>query len=74
MLPEALSEALGISLLEVVNQYYSESDDAKRDRLIGDALDQKRMEEEVEEWLWEEAQKADIVAEFVHCGREDASF
>jgi hypothetical protein len=54
--------------------YYSESDEEKRDRLIGDALDRKRTEEEGEEWLREESQKADVVAKLVHRGREDASF
>jgi hypothetical protein len=73
ILPAALSEALGISLSEVMDQYYSESDNAKRDCLIGNALDRKRTEEEGEDWLWEEACKAAIAAEFVHHGREDDS-
>jgi hypothetical protein len=44
MLPEALSEALGVSLSEV--QYYNESDKDKRGRMIGDVLDRKRMGDE----------------------------
>jgi hypothetical protein len=74
MLPEALSEALGISLLEVMNLYYSELDSVKRDCLIGNALDRKQMEEEGEEWLAEEAWKRDIMDELVHCRRDDDSF
>jgi hypothetical protein len=74
MLPEALSEALGISLSEVMNHYYSESDDVKRDHLIRDALDRKRMEEESEEWLAKEAQKRDIMDKLIHRGRYDDSF
>jgi hypothetical protein len=46
MLPEALSEALGMSLAEVLDQYYSESDEDKRGCLIGDALDRKWMGDE----------------------------
>jgi hypothetical protein len=36
MLPEELSEALGVSLSEVLARYYSESDISERGRLIGD--------------------------------------
>jgi hypothetical protein len=71
MLPEVLSEALGVSVSEVMRLYYNESDDIKRDHLIGDALDHKRTEEEGEEWLKEEAQKREVVAELVHRRRED---
>jgi hypothetical protein len=74
MLLEVLSEALGISLLEVINYYYSKSDDVKRDCLIGDVLDRKQTEEEGEEWLKEEAWKRDVVAALIHCKREDNSF
>jgi hypothetical protein len=66
MLPEELSEALGVSLSEVLARYYSESDISARGQLIGDALDRKRSEEKGEEWLAEEARKQDVVAELVH--------
>jgi hypothetical protein len=71
MVPEALSDALGISLLEVLEQYYSVSDVAERGRLIGEAIDRRRMEEEGEEWLAEEARKRAVVAELVHWGGDD---
>jgi hypothetical protein len=51
MLPKALSKALGISLSEVLEQYYNESDVVKRGCLIGNALDRKWMGEEDQEWL-----------------------
>jgi hypothetical protein len=57
MLPEALSDTLGVSLSEVLARYYSGSDVGERGRLIGDTLDRKRSEEEGEEWLAEEACK-----------------
>jgi hypothetical protein len=46
MLPAALSEALGISLSEVMDHYFNGSDEAERVRLIEDALDRRRSEEE----------------------------
>jgi hypothetical protein len=57
-----------------MNRYYSELDEVKRDGLIGDALDRKRTEEEGEEWLQEEARKADIIAKLVHHRRDDDLF
>jgi hypothetical protein len=57
MLPEVLSEVLGMSLAEVLDQYYSESDEDKRGRLIGDALDRKRMGDEDQAWLDQEARR-----------------
>jgi hypothetical protein len=74
MLPAALSEALGISLSEVMNRYYSGSNEVKRVRLIEDALDRRRTFEEGEEWLAEEARRMDIIAERIHRGRDDDSF
>jgi hypothetical protein len=46
MLPEALSDALGISLSEVLGRYYSISDLGERGCLIGEAMDRRRTEEE----------------------------
>jgi hypothetical protein len=71
MLPEALSDALGITLSEVLGRYYSISDLDERGRLIEEALDRKRMEEEGEEWLAEEARKRSVVGELVHRGGDD---
>jgi hypothetical protein len=51
MLPEALSEALGVSLLEVLDQYYRESDKGIRGRIISEALDMKWMGDGDQEWL-----------------------
>jgi hypothetical protein len=72
MLPEALSDALGISLSEVLERYYTVSDVVERGRLIGQAIDRRRTEEEGEEWLAEEARKRDAVAELVHRGGDDS--
>jgi hypothetical protein len=74
MLPEALSDALGISLSEVLAQYYSISDLDKRGRIIGEVIDRRRSEEEGEEWLIGEARRRSEILEWVHQGREDASF
>jgi hypothetical protein len=71
MLPEALSDALGITLSEVLDRYHSVSDLVERGRLIGEAMDRKRTEEEGEEWLAEEARTRDVVAELVHWGGDD---
>jgi hypothetical protein len=74
MLPEALSDALGISLSEVLAQYYSISDLDERGCVIGEAIDRRRSEEEGEEWLIGEARRRSDILERVHQGREDASF
>jgi hypothetical protein len=71
MLPEALSDTLGITLSEVLGRYYSISDLVERGRLIGEALDRRRTEEEGEEWLAEEARKRGVVAELAHRGGDD---
>jgi hypothetical protein len=46
MLPEVVSEALGISLSEVLNLYFVELDVIERGHLIGNAIDRRRMGEE----------------------------
>jgi hypothetical protein len=71
MLPEALSDALGISLSEVLAQYFSISDLDKRGR---EAIDRRRSAEKGEEWLTEEACRRSEILERVHQGREDDSF
>jgi hypothetical protein len=45
MLPEAVSEALGIRLSEVLDLYFGELDEVRRGRLIGDALDRRMLGE-----------------------------
>jgi hypothetical protein len=72
MLPEALSEALGMSLAEVLDRYYSESDEDKRGRLIGDALDRKWMGDEDQAWLDREARRCE--EEDVYRGEPDDTY
>jgi hypothetical protein len=74
MLPEAVSEALGVDLSRVLSLYFGELDDVRRGCLIGEAIDRRRTIEEGEEWLAEEGHRRDIVAEQVHHGRDDDSF
>jgi hypothetical protein len=44
MLPEAVSEALGISPSEVLDLYFGELDEVRRDGLIWDSIDRRRDE------------------------------
>jgi hypothetical protein len=57
MLPEAMSEALGISLSEVLDLYFGELDEVRRGHLIGDAIDRRMMGEQDREWLEREVQR-----------------
>jgi hypothetical protein len=72
MLPEELSEVLGVSLSNVLARHYSGSDVSKRGRLIGDALDRKRMGDEDREWLEGESRKWDH--EELYCGEPDDTY
>jgi hypothetical protein len=74
MLPATLSEALGIGLFEVMARYFNGSDEAERVRLIEDALDRRRSEEEGEKWLAREARRRSAMLEWVHQGRDDDLF
>jgi hypothetical protein len=74
MLPIALSEVLGISLLEVLERYFDGSNEDDRVRHIEDAVDRKRSEEEGEEWIAGEARRRSLIQERVHQTREDDSF
>jgi hypothetical protein len=74
MLPEALSDVLGISLSEVLAHYYSISDLDERGRIIGEAINRRRSEEEGEEWLAGEARRRSMILEWVHQSRDDDSF
>jgi hypothetical protein len=57
MLPKEVSEALGISLSEVLDLYFGELDEVRRGRLIGDTLDWRILGERDQEWLEEESRK-----------------
>jgi hypothetical protein len=74
MLPAALSEALGISLSEVMDCYLNGWDEAERVCMIEDALDRRRTLEEAEEWLAGEAHRMSVMIEQIHRGRDDDSF
>jgi hypothetical protein len=71
MLPEAISEALGISLSEALDLYFRDISDEQRDRLVWDAIDQRRMNVEDEAWLEGESRRRNAVAEMVHRGGDD---
>jgi hypothetical protein len=73
-LPEAVSEALGISLSEVLNLYFRELDEGIRDRMVWDAIDRRRDQEEGKEWLAGEARRRSLILERIHQNREDDSF
>jgi hypothetical protein len=66
ILPEAISEALGITLSKVLDLYFGEISEKQRDRLVWDAIDRRRMNAEDEVWLEGESRRVDVVAEMVH--------
>jgi hypothetical protein len=74
MLPGALSEALGISLSEVMDRYFVGSEESERVRQIEEALDRRREVEEGEEWLARESRKTHAMLERIHRGQDDDSF
>jgi hypothetical protein len=59
MSPEAVSEALGISLSEVLELYFGELDGVRRGCMIGDALDMRVMGERDHEQMEEESRRMD---------------
>jgi hypothetical protein len=59
MLPEVVSEVLGISLSKVLELYFIELDEGRRDRLIWDAIDRCRMGDQDREWLERESHRRD---------------
>jgi hypothetical protein len=71
MPPEAISEALGISLSEVLDLYFGGVSEEQRDRLVWDTVDRRRMNVEDEAWLEAESRRRDAVAEMVHRGGDD---
>jgi hypothetical protein len=74
ILPVALSKALGISLSDVMDQYFNVSEESERVHRIEEALDQRREFEEGEEWLAQESHKTDAMLEQIHRGQDDDSF
>jgi hypothetical protein len=58
-----MSEALGISLSEVLNLYFGELDEVRRDHLIWESIDRRRGEEEDMQWL-ERRSRREEEAEF----------
>jgi hypothetical protein len=74
MLPAALSEALGISLADVMDRYFDRSEESVRVRQIEEALDRRREFEEGEEWLAQESRKTNTMLEQIHQGQDDVSF
>jgi hypothetical protein len=74
MLPTALSEALGISLLAVMDRYFNGSEDLERVHQIEEALERRMAFEEGEEWLAQASHNTDILLERVYRGQDDDSF
>jgi hypothetical protein len=74
MLPAALSKALGISLLDVMDRYFDGLEESERVRQIKEALDRRRTFEEGEEWLAQESHKMNAMLERIHRGQDDDSF
>jgi hypothetical protein len=74
MLPAALSEALGISLSDVMMRYFDGSEESERVRRIEEALGRRREFEEGEEWLAQQSRNTDAMLERIHRGQDDASF
>jgi hypothetical protein len=72
MLPEAVSQALGISLSEVLDLYFEKLDEVRRGRMIGDALDRRVMGERDREKIEEESKRVD--ATLISLYREDNDF
>jgi hypothetical protein len=74
MLPAALSEALGISLANIMIRYFDGSEESERVRRIEEALDCRREFEEGEEWLASQSRQTDAMLERIHRGQDDTSF
>jgi hypothetical protein len=70
LLPEAVSEALGISLSEVLNLYFGELDKDTRDCMVWDAIDRCRGEEEDMHWVREQCHREEE-AEFTLYYKDD---
>jgi hypothetical protein len=72
LLPEVISEALEISLAEVMDLYFrDDSDEGVQDRLVWDTIDRRRMNMEDEVWLEADTQRVRAEAEAVYCRGDD---
>jgi hypothetical protein len=72
LLPEAISEALGITLSEVFDLYFRDIDEVMRDRLIWEAIDRHRDDLQERSWFEENTQREQ---EAVHRSyRKDSTF
>jgi hypothetical protein len=74
MLPSALSEALGISLADVMVGYFDGSEESDRVRRVEEAISRRMEFEEGEEWLARQSRLTDIMLERMHRGQDDDSF
>jgi hypothetical protein len=74
MLPSALSEALGISLADVMVRYFDGSEESDRVRRIEEAISRRVEFEEGEEWLANQSRLTNIMLERMHHGQDDESF
>jgi hypothetical protein len=74
MLPAALSEALGISLSDVMVRYFDGLEESERVQRIEEALDRRREFEEEEEWLAQQSHRTNTMLERIHRGQDDVSF
>jgi hypothetical protein len=74
MLPAVLSEALGISLSDVMVRYFDGLEELERVQCIEEALDRRREFEEGEEWLARQSHRTNTMLERIHRGQDDVSF
>jgi hypothetical protein len=67
MLPEAISEVLGISLSEILDLYFRDTDEVERERMVWGVIDRRRedveerMRFEEESWRIREAELASYI-------------
>jgi hypothetical protein len=71
MLPSTLSEALGISLADVMMRYFDGSEESERVKHIEEALGRRREFEEGEEWLAQQSHRTSAMLERIHQGQDD---
>jgi hypothetical protein len=57
MLPEAVSEALGISLSKILDLYFRGTDKVRRNHVIEEAIERRREDEQYEENQRREAEE-----------------
>jgi hypothetical protein len=74
MLSSALSEALGISLADVMVRYFDGLEESDRVRRVEEAVSRRMEFEEGEEWLARQSHLTDIMLERMHRGQDDDLF